>query len=59
MTNKDAARTVVATVIRRNVEISEAGAIDARYRDMLDAAEVLDEQAMIWRTLLAVVEGGA
>ena len=59
MTNKDAARAVVATVIRRNVEISEAGAIDARYRDMLDAAEVLDEQAMLWRTLLAVVEGEA
>jgi hypothetical protein len=59
MTNKDAARAVVATVIRRNVEISEAIAIDARYRDMLDAAEVLDEQAMLWRTLLAVVEGEA
>jgi len=47
MTNKEAARRVVATVIRRNIEIAEAGAIDARYRDLLDAAEVLDEQAAI------------
>ena len=59
MTNKEAARTVVATVIRRNVEISEAGAIAARYRDMLDAAAVLDEHAALWRKLIAVVEGEA
>ena len=47
MTNKDAAREVVGTVIRRNIEITEAGAMDARYRDMLNAAEVLDEQAAL------------
>jgi hypothetical protein len=57
MTNKEAARRVVATVIRRNIEIAEAGAIDARYRDLLDAAEVLDEQAAIWRELLIATEG--
>ncbi len=39
-------------MIRRNIEIAEAGAIDARYRDLLNAAEVLDEQARIWRRLL-------
>ena len=58
MTNKDAAREVVGTVIRRNIEITEAGAMDARYRDMLNAAEVLDEQAALWRQLLEIVNEG-
>ena len=58
MTNKDAAREVVGTVIRRNIEITEAGAMDARYRELLNAAEVLDEQAALWRHLLRVVEHG-
>ena len=43
-------------VIRRNIEIAEAGALGARYRDLLHAAEVLDEQANIWRRLLPFVE---
>ena len=58
MTSGEAAREVVATVIRRNIEIAEAGALGARYRDLLHAAEVLDEQANIWRRLLAFVEAG-
>lgn len=57
MTNKEAAKEVVATIIRRNIEITEAGAMDARYRDMLNAADVLDEQAAVWRQLLHVVDG--
>lgn len=57
MTNKDAARDVVATVVRRNIEITEAGAMGARYRDMFHAAEVLDEQAALWRQVLTFVEG--
>jgi len=38
VTNVAAAREVVAAVIRRSIEISEAGAIGARYRDLFDAA---------------------
>jgi len=56
MNSKDAARDVVGTVIVRNIEIAEAGAMNARYRDMLSAAEVRDEQAALWRSLLTVIE---
>jgi len=55
--SRAAAREVVAQVIRRNIEIAEAGALGARYRDMFDSAAVLDQQVLVWRELLVVVEG--
>ena len=41
MTSNEAAREVVSTIITRNIEIAEAGAMGARFRDMLNAAELL------------------
>ena len=58
VTSNEAAREVVSTIITRNIEIAEAGAMGARFRDMLNAAELLDEQAAVWRSLLSVLEDG-
>ena len=57
VTSSEAARQVVASVVTRNIEIAEAGAMRARYQDMLNAAELLDEQAALWRSLLEMVSG--